>query len=119
VPENLPFIQADVEKTSWVLINFLTNAIKYSPEDSGIEVVAALSRDGVEILVKDHGRGIEEKYLPRIFDRYFTVPGSHDRDGTGLGLSISKEFIEAQGGRIWVDSRIGEGSQFGFMFGTV
>jgi signal transduction histidine kinase len=119
VEENLPFIQADVEKTSWVLINFLTNAIKYSPEDAGIEVIAARSGDGVEILVKDHGKGIDEKYLPRIFDRYFTVPGSHDRNGTGLGLSISKEFIEAQGGRIWVDSRIGEGSQFGFVFGTV
>jgi len=116
VAENLPFIQADVEKTSWVLINFLTNAIKYSPEDTGIEVVAARNRDRVEFIVKDHGRGIDEKYLPRIFDRYFTVPGTHDRNGTGLGLSISKEFIEAQGGHIWVDSHVGEGSQFGFTF---
>jgi signal transduction histidine kinase len=119
VAENLPFIQADVEKTSWVLINFLTNAIKYSPEDSGIEVVAARNKDRVEFIVKDHGRGIDEKYLPRIFDRYFTVPGTHDRNGTGLGLSISKEFIEAQGGHIWVDSHVGEGSQFGFTFGVV
>ena len=118
VAENLPFIQADVEKTSWVLINFLTNAIKYSPEDSAIEVVAARNRDRVEFIVKDHGRGIDEKYLPRIFDRYFTVPGTHDRNGTGLGLSISKEFIEAQGGHIWVDSHVGEGSQFGFTFGV-
>jgi signal transduction histidine kinase len=46
------------------------------------------------------------------------VPGSHDHNGTGLGLSISKEFIEAQGGSIWVDSRLGEGSQFGFAFAT-
>jgi PAS domain S-box-containing protein len=116
VAEGLPFIQADVEKTSWVLINFLTNAIKYSPEESNVEVVATRRKDKIEFIVTDHGRGIDEKYLPRIFDRYFKVPGTHDRNGTGLGLSISKEFIEAQGGRIWVDSHVGEGSQFGFAF---
>ncbi len=114
VADHLPMIQADVEKTSWVLINFLTNAIKFSPEASGVEIAAYRSRDKVEFMVKDHGRGIDEKYLPRIFERYFKVPGTHDRNGTGLGLSISKEFIEAQGGNIWVNSRLGEGSQFGF-----
>lgn len=119
VGENLPLIQADVEKTSWVLINFLTNAIKYSPEESGVEVAAFRKSDKVEFIVKDQGRGIEEKYLPRIFDRYFKVPGTHDRNGTGLGLSISKEFIEAQGGRIWVNSQLGEGSSFGFSFSAV
>jgi PAS domain S-box-containing protein len=116
LPENLPRIQADVEKTSWVLINFLTNAIKYSPEESGIDVSVCRRQDTVEFVVQDQGRGIDERYLPRIFDRYFKVPGTHDRVGTGLGLSISKEFIEAQGGRIWVQSRPGEGSRFGFTF---
>ncbi len=116
IPEGLPPIHADVEKTSWVLINFLTNAIKYSTERSDVEVEASQKDDKVEFMVSDHGKGIDEKYLPRIFDRYFKVPGTHDRNGTGLGLSISKEFIEAQGGHIWVDSRIGEGSRFGFTF---
>lgn len=114
VAEDLPLIQADVEKTSWVLINFLTNAIKYSPDQSVIEISAYRNKDQVEFLVTDHGRGIDEKYLPRIFERYFKVPGTHDRNGTGLGLSISKEFIEAQGGRIWVSSQLGAGSRFGF-----
>jgi len=109
-------IQADIEKTSWVLINFLTNAIKYSPENSGIEVRAMADQKEVKFVVTDHGKGIDEKYLSRIFDRYFKVPGTHDRNGTGLGLSISKEFIEAMGGHIWADSRLGEGSQFGFAF---
>lgn len=119
VDRNLPSIHADVEKTSWVLINLLTNAIKYSPEQSPVEI-AAFPKDGkVTFMVSDHGNGIEEKYLPRIFDRYFKVPGTHDRNGTGLGLSISKEFIEAQGGHIWVDSRLGEGSRFGFSFDPV
>jgi PAS domain S-box-containing protein len=116
IADNLPYIHADMEKTSWVLINFLTNAIKYSSEQSNVELTAFRKNDKVEFLVTDHGKGIEEKYLPRIFDRYFKVPGTHDRNGTGLGLSISKEFIEAQGGHIWVDSHLGEGSQFGFAF---
>jgi len=114
VADNLPMIQADVEKTSWVLINFLTNAIKYSPDQSGVEVAAYRREAEVEFLVTDHGKGIDAKYLPRIFERYFKVPGTHDRNGTGLGLSISKEFIEAQGGQIWVSSQLGEGSRFGF-----
>jgi PAS domain S-box-containing protein len=112
--EDLPLIQADIEKTSWVLINFLTNAIKFSPDQSGVEVEAYQLKDEVEFKVTDRGRGIDEKYLPRIFERYFKVPGTHDRSGTGLGLSISKEFIEAQGGRIWATSQLGAGSQFGF-----
>ncbi len=116
VQDNLPAIHADAEKTSWVLINFLTNAIKYSGESAVIEVKAHTKDNRVLFTVKDHGKGIEEKYLPRIFDRYFKVPGTHERNGTGLGLAISKEFIEAQGGHIAVSSVPGEGSLFGFDF---
>lgn len=107
-------ILTDPEKTTWVLTNFLTNAIKYSPEDGEILLSTAVFENTVRFTVQDHGRGIDEKYLPRIFDRYFKVPGSTDKQGTGLGLSISREFIEAQGGQIWVDSKPGEGSTFGF-----
>ena len=64
--------------------------------------------------VLDHGKGIDERYLPKIFDRYFKVPGTHERNGSGLGLAISKEFIEAQEGTIWVESEVGTGSTFGF-----
>ena len=99
-----------------MLINFLTNAIKYSFESSQIEITVINENKQVEISVKDHGRGIEEKYLTRVFDRYFKVPGSQERSRTGLGLAISKEFIEAQGGKIWVNSQIGAGSEFGFSF---
>ena len=74
--ENLPFVNADLEKTAWVLINFLTNAIKYSPENSSLEMNTTQKNNGVEFVVKDFGKGIEEKYLPKIFDRYFKVPGS-------------------------------------------
>ena len=107
-------VRADPEKTSWVLINFLTNAIRYTPEGSNIEI--AIKRNGRDILfsVQDRGKGIDEKYLSKIFDRYFKVPGDFERSGTGLGLAISKEFIEAQGGKIWAESTVGEGSRFSF-----
>jgi signal transduction histidine kinase len=117
IPTEIPKMIADKEKTTWVLINFLTNAIKYSFESSSVEITTNVKTDRMEISVRDHGRGIDEKYLPKVFDRYFKVPGSHERSRTGLGLAISKEFIEAQGGKIWVHSRIGEGSEFGFSFG--
>ncbi len=116
VDETLSPIITDEEKTSWVLINFLTNAVKFAPEGSTIEINAGKVNSHIEFTVRDYGSGIEEKYLPRIFDRYFKVPGTQERTGTGLGLAISKEFIEAQGGTIWVESKLGEGSKFGFNF---
>jgi PAS domain S-box-containing protein len=114
--EPLPNIAVDVEKTAWVLINILTNAIKFSPESNAIQIDVYKKDGWIEFAVQDHGKGIEEKYLPRIFDRYYKVPGSFEKSGTGLGLAISKEFIEAQGGEIWAQSSIGEGSRFGFKF---
>jgi PAS domain S-box-containing protein len=116
LPLVIPKIIADKDKTTWVLINLLTNAIKYSPESSSVEISVVASNENVEIVVRDQGRGIDEKYLTRVFDRYFKVPGSPQRSRTGLGLAISKEFIEAQGGKIWVHSQIGAGSEFGFSF---
>lgn len=116
VQDNLPTIHADEDKTSWVLINLLTNAIKYSYESSVIEIAVLEKNKRIVFNVTDHGKGIEEKYLPRIFDRYFKVPGTHERSGTGLGLAISKEFIEAEGGQIDVKSASGEGSVFSFSF---
>ena len=110
----LPPVHADGEKVSWVLINLLTNAIKYSPDDTTIEIKTYAEDHRVFFTVRDQGRGIEEKYLPRIFDRYYRVPGSTEKTGTGLGLAISKEFIEAQGGQIWVKSSFGSGADFGF-----
>ena len=111
--KNLPFIQADADKTTWVLNNFLTNAIKYSFNKSSIEVSAVQENGGMVFSVTDHGPGIDREYLPRLFERYFQVPGSKEK-GTGLGLAISKDFIEAQGGKIWVESEIAKGSVFYF-----
>jgi signal transduction histidine kinase len=106
-------LQADEEKTAWVLINFLTNAIKYSEEHSKIIIMVRKIDHTVEYSVSDHGVGIEKAYLSKIFDRFYKVPGSH-KVGSGLGLSISKEFIEAMGGSIGVESNPNVGSRFYF-----
>ncbi len=98
------------------MINLLSNAIKYSHEKSVVDLeVKKSNHDEVEFSVKDHGQGIENKYLSRIFERYFKVPGATvDQTGTGLGLAIAKDFIEAQSGKIGVESELGEGSRFYF-----
>ncbi|MDN3549933.1 HAMP domain-containing sensor histidine kinase [Mucilaginibacter aquaedulcis] len=114
--ENLPEVHADLDKSTWVLINLLSNAIKYSHEKSTVElVVKKHHNDEIEFSVQDHGKGIEEQYLSRLFERYFKVPNaSADQTGTGLGLAIAKDFIEAQSGQIHVDSELGAGSKFTF-----
>lgn len=111
--ENLPGVKADTEKTAWVLINFLTNAIRYSQQSGQIQITIRQHENGVQFAVKDEGQGIDSRYRAKIFNRYFQVPGS-SKIGTGLGLAISKEFIEAQGGHIGVNSEIGMGSTFFF-----
>jgi len=114
IDTDLQLVNADYEKTSWVLSNILSNAIRYSYENSEVEVkVEKDNEDEIVFSVKDHGYGIEDQYLDKVFTRYFRIPGTKS-EGTGLGLSISKEFIEAQGGKISVRSEIGSGSTFYF-----
>jgi NtrC-family two-component system sensor histidine kinase KinB len=115
--EGLPLIQADAEKTTWVLNNFLTNAIKYTSDTGVIEVHVNMDKNEMIFSVIDNGPGIASEYLPRLFERYFQVPGAKAK-GTGLGLSISKEFVEAQNGKIWAESEIGKGSKFSFALAT-
>ena len=108
---NIPFIYADSEKTAWVLLNLINNAIQYS--ETGSRVLVKVSYKGNEIvfMVQDFGKGIEKKYLDKIFEKFFRIPGSSEK-GTGLGLAISKEFITKQRGQIWADSEPGAGSRF-------
>jgi PAS domain S-box-containing protein len=114
--DKLPDVHADLDKTTWVLINLLSNAIKYSHEKSVVDLtVKKYKQDEIEFSVQDHGRGIDQRYLSRLFERYFKVPGATtEQTGTGLGLAIAKDFIEAQAGKIGVESEIGEGSRFYF-----
>lgn len=115
VPISFPDILADEEKTQWIISNLISNAIRYSYENSYIYITATQHEKTIEISVKDTGLGIPENYLNRVFDKYFRVPGTQ-KEGTGLGLAISKEFMEAQGGTILVTSGTGEGSSFTLVF---
>lgn len=113
-PEKISKIFVDSEKIAWVITNLLSNAIHHSPERSRIIVGAVQHDKAVEIYVQDFGRGIDPRYHKSIFERYFRVPGTKVQ-GSGLGLAISKEFVEAHGGTISVESEIGKGSRFSIM----
>jgi NtrC-family two-component system sensor histidine kinase KinB len=114
-PDEVSKIQADSEKTAWVITNLISNAIRYSYDNSSVSLIIRDTQDQVTISVKDTGQGIAPQYKDKIFDRYFRVPGTQ-KEGTGLGLAISKEFIEAQGGKIKVESEFGAGSTFTLVF---
>lgn len=119
IPEGLPDIKADPDKISWVLNNFLSNAIRYSPEQTVVTIEVKRNQDEILFSVADKGPGIDQQYLKRIFERYFQIPGRIDKTGSGIGLAICKEFIEAMNGKIWVNSEIGTGSTFGFSIGII
>lgn len=113
LPANLTPVKADADKTTWVLNNFLTNALRYSPENAEVILSVRQHATTTEFSVKDFGKGIDPQYTQRIFDRYFRIPGTQEH-GTGLGLAICREFIEAQSGKIWLESNLGAGSEFCF-----
>jgi len=116
----LPFVNADVQKTAWVLVNFLSNALRYSSSKSKILIEVFEKNNFINFSVQDFGKGIEEQYQKRLFDRYYQVPtDGQNKSGSGLGLAISKDFIEAEQGQIWVESAIGEGSRFSFNLPTL
>ena len=113
----LPEVSADADKMTQVLVNLISNAIKYSPAGGEVLVSVQATTEGVRVRVQDHGLGIPEQELERVFERYHRLEGGRPRDirGTGLGLAIVKQIVEAHGGRIDVESREGEGSTFTFV----
>lgn len=110
-PEKISKLFVDNEKIAWVVTNLLSNAIHHSPENSRIIIGAAQHDKRVDIYVQDFGRGIDPRYHKSIFERYFRVPGTKVQ-GSGLGLAISKDFVEAHGGTISIESEIGKGCRF-------
>ncbi|MBC8046894.1 MAG: HAMP domain-containing protein [Fimbriimonadaceae bacterium] len=113
----LPDIVVDSDKTAWVLINLISNAAKFSKENSKVIVSAEKIDNKIRFAVQDFGKGININDKKRIFERFFRVNNSSDTtEGSGLGLAISKEFILAQGGNIFVESEEGKGSVFSFEF---
>jgi len=113
---DLPEIRGDSGRLRDVLQNLLDNAVQYTP--SGGHIIASAVKDGGEIVftVADNGIGIPQAEQERIFERFYRVDEGRSREvgGTGLGLSIARHIAEAHGGRVWVESAIGQGSRFHF-----
>jgi signal transduction histidine kinase len=126
IPRDLPPIYVDRDKVRQILLNLVTNAIKYSPDGGEIVLRARElttpppsapplpSERSVVISVHDQGLGIPEHELPRIFERFYRIDNSNTRriGGTGLGLPLTKSLVELHGGRIWAESELGRGSTF-------
>lgn len=114
--EPLPQVRGDIGMIERVLSNLMENAIKYSPERSDIEIIPVRANGSIRVAISDHGSGIAEEDLPRIFSRYFrgTRTGAKSRPGTGLGLAISKKIMELHDSDIVVESKPNSGSTFSF-----
>jgi two-component system, OmpR family, sensor histidine kinase KdpD len=110
VPPETPLVSTDFVLIVHVLTNLLDNAIKYSDKDSPLEMRASASDHQVQIVVMDRGIGIPKEDLERVFDKFYRVQRPEQVTGTGLGLAICKGIVEAHGGRIWAEGRIGGGT---------
>lgn len=122
VLRQLPGIYADRMHIGQVITNLVSNAVAYSDKGTLITLDAKLADDETIVIdVTDQGIGIAPEHTDKIFDRFFRLePGiARRRGGTGLGLAISKEIVERHGGRIWVDSKLGEGSKFSCSFPVI
>jgi two-component system NtrC family sensor kinase len=113
LPEELPLVNGDPVRLRLMIGNLLDNAIKYTPE-GGVVKIEAEAEDGQVILrVKDNGPGIPLADQPYLYDKFFRASNApKDISGTGLGLSIVKSIVDNHGGRIWVDSKLGDGATF-------
>lgn len=114
IPGDLPVVWADTLQIGHAFANLLFNALKYTDSGGTVTLSAQTDGDQVRFSVSDTGKGIPDQYLPKVFDRFFRVPGQEAESGIGLGLSIVKEIVEAHGGSVSVESRVGEGSVFSF-----
>ncbi len=114
IPSDVPPVLADPDRVERILMNLLTNALKYSPTEGEVVVGARVENDEVLIAVSDHGPGIPSEEAARVFERFYRVTGGHHADGLGLGLYITRMLVDAHGGRVWVESEVGKGSRFVF-----
>jgi signal transduction histidine kinase len=109
-------VTADERKVKQILVNLLTNAVKFTPDGGRVDVIARRGSDAIEIAVRDTGIGIAPEDHEAVFEEFRQV-GRHytnKQEGTGLGLTLTRRFVELHGGRIWVESELGKGATFTF-----
>ena len=109
---DLPLVSVDAVQIQRALVNVLENALRESPPGEAVHVRVSATRQELLIRVTDRGPGIPEEERERIFEPFHRVPGGVDRRGPGLGLAIARGFVQANGGRLWVESRPGQGASF-------
>ena len=116
LPPDLPLVEADQQRVAQVLRNLVNNAIRHTAQDGEIQVCATAFANAVEVRVTDTGEGIDAENIPFLFERFWRADPSRNRStgGAGLGLAIVKQLVEAQGGRVQVQSVKGKGSTFSF-----
>jgi signal transduction histidine kinase len=116
IANTLPNVKIDINRILQVLRNLLVNAVKFTPKGGNIRVITKSEGDQLMVSIKDNGPGISEEHLDTIFDKFqqVNILESNKITGTGLGLSIVKHIIYAHGGRVWVESTLGQGSVFTF-----
>jgi len=117
VAPGLPDMMLDKEKLKEVMINLISNAIKYSPAGGNVDVRMRLDESNLRIEVQDHGIGIPKEHQSKLFEAFYRVDSSHTAaiPGTGLGLTIVKAIVEHHGGRCWFDSEVGKGTTFSLL----
>ncbi|HEX4202758.1 MAG TPA: ATP-binding protein [Ktedonobacteraceae bacterium] len=116
IASDLPLVEADAQRIGQILRNLLSNAIKYTPERGEVRVSAQAMQKEVQVSVRDNGVGIAAKHLPSIFKHFYRADTSRTREtgGSGLGLAIVEQLVQAHGGRITVESSVGQGTCFIF-----
>jgi signal transduction histidine kinase len=120
LPSTLPEVMADPDRVAQILTNLVGNACNYTLDGGEVTVSACVYSDQVRVSVHDTGIGISKEDREKIFDRFFRADDSvvQDAPGTGLGLAIVRSLTEMQGGQVWVESELGEGSTFTFALPT-
>jgi two-component system aerobic respiration control sensor histidine kinase ArcB len=114
IPSSISYVKADKSRIRQVVNNLVDNAIKATPTGGEITIKATEKNDYLMIQVQDTGRGMRRSDQVHVFEPYYRISGTNRYEGLGLGLAISKRIVELHGGKIWVESKLGEGSTFSF-----
>ena len=111
-PTSPECVIGDSDRLKQVLLNLVSNAVKYNRENGSVFINTRVDADELQIAVEDTGAGIDPQDIEHLFERFYRIPGSESAEGTGLGLSVAKTIVEQHNGRIAVDSIVGKGTTF-------